>query len=141
MTQAPQPEDGYSEVVHHANVSSSLAYVARKTGFGFQKTERLLELALQRGDLAEGDYSGRKLGRYHDDRARALEAENEQLRAQLAAQAPERKPLTDEQISDMRGADLGRLNFVTLREFRTVARAIEAAHGIKEGGSNGAEPG
>lgn len=94
MTQAQQTEDGYDEVVHHANVNSSLAYVARKTGFGFQKTERLLELALQRGDLAEGDYSGRKLGRYHDDRARALEAENEQLRAQLAAQGQERKPLT-----------------------------------------------
>lgn len=48
--------------------------------------------------------------------------------------AQERKPLTDEQISDMRGADLGALNFVTLREFRTVARAVEAAHGIKEAG-------
>ena len=45
--------------------------------------------------------------------------------------AQERKPLTDEQISDMRGADLGALNFVTLREFRAIARAIEAAHGIK----------
>ena len=87
MTQAPTPEDGYSEVVHHANVKSSAAYVQRKTGFGFQKTVRLLEVALQRGDLAEGDYSGRKLQHYQDDRVAALEAENEQLRAQLAAQA------------------------------------------------------
>lgn len=46
--------------------------------------------------------------------------------------AQERKPLTDEQISDMRGADLGALNFVTLREFRAIARAVEAAHGIKD---------
>ena len=28
--------------------------------------------------------------------------------------------------------DIIRMNFVTLREFRLVARAIEAAHGIKE---------
>lgn len=57
---ADQPiEDGYAEVAHHANVKASLAYVQRKTGFGYQKTERLLELALQRGDI--GAYSGRKL--------------------------------------------------------------------------------
>lgn len=43
-----------------------------------------------------------------------------------------RKPLTDEQISDMRGADLGALNFVTLRQFRAIARAVESAHGIKD---------
>lgn len=64
------------------------------------------------------------------------EADARNALAMLAAPRPpaaqERKPLTDEQISDMRGADLGRLNFVTLREFRTVARAVEAAHGIKE---------
>ncbi|PWB21366.1 hypothetical protein [Comamonas sp. JNW] len=70
----------YSEVVHHANVKASLAYVARKTGLGYQETERLLELALQRGDLAEGDYSGRKMENTADDRLASLEA-------QLVAQA------------------------------------------------------
>lgn len=54
-------EDGYAEVVHHVNVKASLAYVQRKTGFGYQKTGRLLELALQRGDICEGTYNGRKL--------------------------------------------------------------------------------
>ncbi|MBO9679515.1 MAG: hypothetical protein J7556_14835 [Acidovorax sp.] len=65
-------EDGYDDVVHHANVHASLAYVQRKTGFGYQQTERLLELALQRGDLEGGDYSGRKKERYEDDRVAAL---------------------------------------------------------------------
>lgn len=65
----------YSEVVHHANVKASLAYVARKTGLGYQETERLLELALQRGDLAEGDYSGRKMENTADDRLASLEAQ------------------------------------------------------------------
>jgi hypothetical protein len=64
----------YSDVVHHANVKASLAYVARKTGLGYQETERLLELALQRGDLAEGDYSGRKMEKIADDRLASLEA-------------------------------------------------------------------
>ena len=93
MTQAQQLEDGYSEAVRHANVCASLAYVQRKTGFGFQKTGRLLELALKRGDLANGDYSGRKLQHYQDERVAALEAEVERLRAQLAAQA-QPAPLT-----------------------------------------------
>ena len=65
----------YSDVVHHANVKASIAYVARKTGLGYQETERLLELALQRGDLTEGDYSGRKMEKIADDRLASLEAQ------------------------------------------------------------------
>jgi len=42
---------------------------------------------------------------------------------------PQRKPLTDKEIDALRqGAE--RLNFVTLREFRIIACAIERAHGI-----------
>ena len=40
-----------------------------------------------------------------------------------------RKPLTNDQLDTLRQAE-GKLNFVTLREFRVIARAIEAAHGI-----------
>lgn len=65
----------YSEVVHHANVKASLAYVARKSGLGYQETERLLELALQRGDLAEGDYAGRKMENAANDQLASLEAQ------------------------------------------------------------------
>lgn len=42
---------------------------------------------------------------------------------------PKRKPLTDEDIDALRQGEQ-RLNFVTLREFRVIARAIERAHGI-----------
>lgn len=42
---------------------------------------------------------------------------------------PKRKPLTDEDIDLLRQGEQ-RLNFVTLREFRLIARAIERAHGI-----------
>lgn len=41
-------------------------------------------------------------------------------------------PLTDEQLNNLRQAESGKLNFVTLLEFRIIARAVEAAHGIKE---------
>lgn len=55
------------------------------------------------------------------------------VRAMLAdpSKAPKRKPLTDEQIDAMRNKDNGNLNF-TFRSFRIIARAVEAAHGIKE---------
>lgn len=44
---------------------------------------------------------------------------------------PPRKPLTDEELTGLRqGKD--KLNFVTLREFRVIARAIERAHGITQ---------
>lgn len=42
---------------------------------------------------------------------------------------PKRKPLMDEDIDALRQGEQ-RLNFVTLREFRVIARAIERAHGI-----------
>ena len=42
---------------------------------------------------------------------------------------PKRKPLTDDDIDALRQGEQ-RLNFVTLREFRVIARAIERAHGI-----------
>jgi hypothetical protein len=49
----------------------------------------------------------------------------------LYTHPPARKPLTDEEIDALRqGAQ--NLNFVTLREFKVVARAIERAHGIGE---------
>ena len=40
-----------------------------------------------------------------------------------------REPLTDDDIDVLRQGEQ-RLNFVTLREFRVIARAIERAHGI-----------
>ena len=40
-----------------------------------------------------------------------------------------RKPLTDAEIDALRQGE-DKLNFVTLREFRVIARAIERAHGI-----------
>ena len=42
---------------------------------------------------------------------------------------PTRKPLTDEDLDALRQGE-DKLNFVTLREFRVIARAIERAHGI-----------
>lgn len=39
-------------------------------------------------------------------------------------------PLTDEQLCKLRQADNGALNYVTLRQFRVIARATERAHGI-----------
>ena len=47
----------------------------------------------------------------------------------LYSAPPYRKPLTDDDIDVLRQGEQ-RLNFVTLREFRVIARAIERAHGI-----------
>ena len=54
-----------------------------------------------------------------------LRAEIAELKTQLAqpAQEPQRQPLTDEQIEDIAAQTMFPINF---------ARAIEAAHGIKE---------
>lgn len=82
-TSTEQLEPRYADVVHHANVHPSLSYVARKTGLGYQETTRLLELALERGDLASGDYAGRNLDLYVADREKALTQEVEQLRARV----------------------------------------------------------
>lgn len=83
-TQKPeQTEPRYAEVVQHANVKSSLAYVARKTGLGFQEATRLLELALQRGDLPSNYYTGRNLDRCVEDRDRALTQELGRLTAHV----------------------------------------------------------
>lgn len=83
-TQKPeQTEPRYAEVVQHANVKSSLAYVARKTGLGFQEATRLLELALQRGDLPSNDYAGRRLDCYVEDRENALKQELKRLHARV----------------------------------------------------------
>lgn len=82
MTQT-STELRYADVVHHANVKSSISYVSRKTGLGFQETARLLELALARGDLADGNYSGRRLDLYIEEREQALTKEVEQLRARV----------------------------------------------------------
>lgn len=96
-TSTEQLEPRYADVVHHANVHPSLSYVARKTGLCYQETTRLLELALERGDLASGDYAGRNLDLYVADREKALTQEVEQLRARVqeleAAQA--RVPLSE----------------------------------------------
>lgn len=43
---------------------------------------------------------------------------------------PDRVPLTDAALDAMRQADNGQLNFVSLRAFRIIARAVERAHGI-----------
>ena len=45
-----------------------------------------------------------------------------------ASAVVDHKPLTDDRLAEMRRAS--RLDFVTLREFIIVARAIEAAHAI-----------
>lgn len=80
---------------------------------------------------------------------RRLHTEVEQLRAQLAAQAQQRKRLTDEQLADALragGVDtqyhtdfLGRERWTTCGSMdpRKIARAIERAHGITAGGANG----
>lgn len=84
MTHAAPPEEArYSDVVHHANVNPSVSYVARKTGIGHQVAARLLEMALKRGDLSSGDYSGRRLDLYVEDGTRALTAEIDRLRARV----------------------------------------------------------
>ena len=51
------------------------------------------------------------------------------VRFDLYTAPPKRKPLTDDDIEALRQGEQ-RLNFVTLREFRVIARAIERAHGI-----------
>jgi hypothetical protein len=43
---------------------------------------------------------------------------------------PARVPLTDDECDKLRQDNGGQLNFVTLREFRVIARAVERAHGI-----------
>lgn len=48
----------------------------------------------------------------------------------LNSKKPVRKPLTDEEIDALRQSAQN-LNFVTLREFKVIARAIERAHGIE----------
>ncbi len=48
----------------------------------------------------------------------------------ILALRPAAEPMTEEQIDALRQGESGRLNFVTLREFRAIARAVEAHHGI-----------
>lgn len=79
-TNTEQPEPRYADVVHHANVKPSLSYVARKTGLGFQEATQLLELALKRGDLSSGNYTGRRLDLSVEEREQALAQEVVQLR-------------------------------------------------------------
>ena len=50
--------------------------------------------------------------------------------AQPATPPAVQAPLTDEQLCKLRQADNGALNYVTLRQFRVIARATERAHGI-----------
>lgn len=40
------------------------------------------------------------------------------------------KPLTDEELNSLRQSNGAELCFVTLRELRVIARAVEQAHGI-----------
>jgi hypothetical protein len=51
-----------------------------------------------------------------------------------------KQPLSDEQIDALRQQDNGALNFVTLRQFRVVARAVEAKHGIGTPAAPGTKP-
>jgi hypothetical protein len=53
-----------------------------------------------------------------------------EVRALYTNPQPKREPLSDDELNSLRQRDNGKLNFVTLREFREVARAIEKAHGI-----------
>jgi hypothetical protein len=63
--------------------------------------------------------------------AEALEQAEEidELKARLNAM-PKQEPLSDDQIDVLRHSDNGQLNFVTLREFRVIARAVEKTHKI-----------
>lgn len=56
--------------------------------------------------------------------------ENKDIEQQLAALQAKRKPLSEDELGKLRQSNDGRYNYVTLREFINVARAIEAAHGI-----------
>lgn len=146
-----QQEPRYADVVHHANVKASVSYVQRKTGLSFNETSRLLELALQRGDLKYGDYAGRRLENYADDHTKALQARIAELEAwqedvrsnspllarleraeqrvqELEAQQ-ERKPLTEGEIAE---ALLTHCGHIPPGYFVKNARAIERAHGIRE---------
>lgn len=132
-TSTEQPEPRYADVVHHANVSPSVSYVARKTGIGYQEAARLLELALQRGDLASGDYQGRRLDLYVTGRENALKQEVEQLRArvqELEASQAQCVPLSDEYIRDIY-AEESHWDMVAPYVI-AFARSIEAAHGITQ---------
>lgn len=129
-TSTEQLEPRYADVVHHANVHPSLSYVARKTGLGYQETTRLLELALERGDLASGDYAGRNLDLYVADREKALTQEVEQLRARVQEleAAQERVPLSDGRLVEAIESFTG---FISGDVDKFVAH-IEAAHGITQ---------
>jgi hypothetical protein len=63
----------------------------------------------------------------------ALIDENQRLRAELKfnTNSPQRKPLMDEQLKDVM-VGMGRKYGGDEIEFFEIARAIEAAHGIKE---------
>lgn len=129
----------YSDVVHHANVKASIAYVARKTGLGYQETERLLELALQRGDLTEGDYSGRKMEKIADDRLASLEAQLVAQTNRAAAAEQQRDALLAAAKVLLDGADAAaKANAVSgnwWHNGRAMARrAIAAAEAAKNAG-------
>lgn len=86
MTQQTE-RDNYSQVVHHANVSASVSYVKRKTGLSYTLVGELMELALKNGDIAKGDYAGRKIEHYQDDRVAKLQARISELEAALESKA------------------------------------------------------
>lgn len=70
-----------------------------------------------------------ELGYIETDKSRQPAFSAAQMRAALQS-AQQAVPMTDEQIDTLRQGDSGRLNFVTLRAFRAIARAVEAHHGI-----------
>ena len=53
-----------------------------------------------------------------------------ELEQQLAALQANRKPLSEDELDKLRQSNDGKYNYVTLREFKNIARAIEVAHGI-----------
>lgn len=64
---------------------------------------------------------------YYCDRPECIKAQRDELRERLAQ--PEREPLTDEEIEDI-WADCS-VDWDDTINVLTLARAIEAAHGIK----------
>jgi hypothetical protein len=54
------------------------------------------------------------------------------VRALYTHPQPKRAPLNDDELNSLRQRDNGKLNFVTLREFREIAKVIEKTHGIGE---------
>jgi hypothetical protein len=64
------------------------------------------------------------------DELNKTEAERVKWMSMALSLQPKREPINDDELNSLRQRDNGKLNFVTLREFREIAKVIEKAHGI-----------